>query len=124
MNIKKAKTIKEYIKSLQKEPRKFIAEMTEIIKKNAPEAEECISYGMPAFKVFGRILVYYAAFSNHYSLFPGPGVIREFKDELTEYKTSKGTIKFSYEKQIPKTLIKKIIRYKVKYNINRANMLK
>jgi len=122
--ITKAKSKKEYLSKLPLFQREFIKELTELIKKSAPEAVEVISYGMPAYKLSGRILVYCAGFKNHYSLFPGPGVIKEFEDELTGYEKSKGTIKFSYEKPLPKALIKKIIKYKVNYNNNRVNKLK
>lgn len=124
MENKKAKTVKEYIKILPKEPGKFISEMTEIIKKNAPDAKEEISYDMPTYRIFDRILAHCSAFKNHYSLFPGPDAICEFKEELREYETSKGTIKLSYNKPLPKGLIAKIIKYKVKINKKKANKLK
>ncbi|MBI5402636.1 MAG: DUF1801 domain-containing protein [Ignavibacteriae bacterium] len=117
----KAKSVKEYIRKLPIKSRKFIKDLTDLIKKSAPEAEEYISYGMPAYKLSGRILIYCAAFKNHYSLFPGPSVINELKSELKEYETSKGTIKFSFERPIPKRLISKIIAYKVELNISRTN---
>jgi len=120
----KAKTIREYLIKLPPKHRKFIKELTDLIKKKAPNAVELISYGMPAYKINGRILVYCAAFKNHYSLFPGPKAISEFKEGLVNYETSKGTIKFSYEKPLPKGIISKIIIFKVKHNEIRANRLK
>jgi uncharacterized protein YdhG (YjbR/CyaY superfamily) len=119
MENKKAKTVRKYIKNLPKESGKFIEELTELIRKNASDAEECISYGMPAFKIFGRILVYYAAFKNHYSLFPGAGAIEVFKDRLKGYEISKGTIKFKFEDKMPKKLISDIVKYKVKTNLDK-----
>ena len=114
---KKVKSVKEYIRNLPVESRVFIKELTEIIKKNAPQAEECISYGMPAYKQNG-ILVYCAAFKNHYSLFPGAGAIEVFKDRLKGYEISKGTIKFKFEDKMPKKLISNIVKYRVETNSN------
>lgn len=115
---KKAKSIKEYIRGLPVESRVFIEELTEIIKKNAPQAEESISYGMPAYKQNG-ILVYYAAFKNHYSLFPGAGAIEVFKERLKEFEISKGTIKFRFDEKMPKKLISDIVKYRVENNLNK-----
>jgi len=119
----KAKSVEEYLADLLLKQRKHLKELINLIKKYAPDAVEVISYGMPAYKHSGRILVYCSAFTNHYSLFPGPGVIDKFKDELKEFETSKGTIKFSFDKPLPKTLISKIIIHKVKDNVKRSNTL-
>jgi len=73
------------------------------------EATEAISYGIPAFKYNGP-LVWFAAFSNHCSLFPGASVIKAFKNELKGYKTSKGTIHFPVEKPLPAGLVKKMVK--------------
>lgn len=115
---KKVKSVKEYIRGLPVESRVFIEELTEIIKKNAPQAEECISYGMPAYKQNG-ILVYYAAFKNHYSLFPGAGAIEVFKERLKEFEISKGTIKFRFDEKMPKKLISDIVKYRVENNLSK-----
>lgn len=73
------------------------------------EATEAISYGMPAFKYKGT-LVWFAAFSNHCSLFPGASVIKAFTNELEGYKTSKGTIQFPVDKPLPGALVKKMVK--------------
>ena len=73
------------------------------------EAAEAISYGIPAFNYKGA-LVWFAAFSNHCSLFPGASVIKTFKNELDGYKTSKGTIKFPVDKPLPAALVKKMVK--------------
>jgi uncharacterized protein YdhG (YjbR/CyaY superfamily) len=73
------------------------------------EATETISYGIPAVKYKGP-LVWFAAFSNHCSLFPGASVIKAFANELKEYKTSKGTIHFPVDKPLPAALVKKMVK--------------
>jgi uncharacterized protein YdhG (YjbR/CyaY superfamily) len=110
---KKFQSVDAYIKSQDKEAKEKLKILREIIKKNAPDAVETISYNMPAYK-FSRVLAYFAAFKNHYSIFPGPKAILAFKDELKGYITSKGTIQFLYNKPIPKCLISNIVKYRVK----------
>jgi uncharacterized protein YdhG (YjbR/CyaY superfamily) len=83
------------------------------IRSAAPsEATETISYGMPAFKYKG-ILVWFAAFSNHCSLFPTASVIEAFKSELRQYSTSKGTIQFPTDKPLPAALVRKAVKARV-----------
>src|SRR5258706_8700456 len=92
--------------------------LRQIVNKNAPGAEEVISYGMPAYKLHGMLL-YFSAFTNHYSLFAFPNAIIAFKDKLKDYELSKGTIKFSYNKPVPIKLITEIVKYKVNENIKK-----
>jgi uncharacterized protein YdhG (YjbR/CyaY superfamily) len=80
-----------------------------------PEATETISYGMPAFKHKG-VLVWFAAFSNHCSLFPTASVIEAFRNELEGFSTSKGTIQFPTDKPLPASLIKKLVKARVAQN--------
>lgn len=94
--------------------------MRAAIRSAAPrEATETISYRIPAFKYKG-ILVWFAAFSDHCSLFPTASVIAEFKDDLKRYSTSKGTIHFPLDKPLPVTLIKKIIKARVAQIANKS----
>jgi uncharacterized protein YdhG (YjbR/CyaY superfamily) len=95
---------------LQKE---ILEKLRKPIKKSAPLATEAMSYGVPAFKFKGN-LVLYAAFKNHIGIYPEPKTIQVFKNELKNYDTSKGTIKFALDKQIPYDLIEKIVKYKYK----------
>ena len=81
-----------------------------------PEAEEVISYEIPTFKLDGRMLVSYAAFSEHCSFFPGAGPIEAHKSELKSYQTSKGTIRFTPDKPLPASLVKKLVKTRVKLN--------
>jgi uncharacterized protein YdhG (YjbR/CyaY superfamily) len=77
-----------------------------------PDATEVISYGIPAFKRKG-VLVWFAAFENHCSLFPTAAVIEAFKNELKGFSTSKGTIRFPTDKSLPAALVKKMVRARV-----------
>jgi uncharacterized protein YdhG (YjbR/CyaY superfamily) len=81
----------------------------------APRAEEVISYGMPGYKYHG-MLVYFAAFKNHCSFFPGSSRIIKMYDELKEYKTSKGSIQFTIDKPLPVSLVKKIVKARMREN--------
>jgi uncharacterized protein YdhG (YjbR/CyaY superfamily) len=85
-----------------------------------PTAEETISYGMPAFKFHG-MLIYFAVFKNHYSIFV-PTVTSFFKEELKPYKTSKATIQFPKDKTLPFALITKIVKYAAKVNLEKASL--
>jgi uncharacterized protein YdhG (YjbR/CyaY superfamily) len=114
----KPTTIDEYIADQPANVRPIMQKLRLIVKKNAPEAAEVISYGMPAYKLHGMLL-YFAAFTKHYSLFAFPSAIVAFKDKLKGYELSKGTIKFPLNKPVPVKLITEIVKYKVQENINK-----
>jgi len=96
-----------------------LEKLRQIIKTTAPDAEEIISYGMPAYKFYG-MLVYFAAFKNHCSFFPGnASLIEKMNDELKDYTTSKGTIKFTTDKPLPAALVKKIVKARMAENLAR-----
>ena len=105
------------------QPEKFVVLLEKIrqaVRTVAPEAVEVMSYGMPAFKYNGRILIYYAGFKNHCSLFPGSkAVALKFKKDLKDYKTSAGTISFNDKNPLPVTLVKKIVKEKIKEIVNK-----
>ncbi|TAL68638.1 MAG: DUF1801 domain-containing protein [Bacteroidetes bacterium] len=111
------KNIDEYLAAVPEPARTNLEKLRKIIKDIAPQAEEVISYGMPAFDYYG-ILVYFAAFKDHCSFFPG-GIVDSFKDELKAYKTSKGTIQFPLDKPLPASLVKKIVKVRMKQNEER-----
>ena len=113
---KKFKTIDEYIAAYPKDVQIVLEELRQAIKEAAPEAEETISYQMPAFKQNG-ILVWFAAFKNHIGFFPKISAIEAFKDQLSSYQTSKGTIQFPINQPIPFGLVKEIVRFRVKENL-------
>lgn len=113
------KDIDTYIALQPKKVREQLDRLRFTIQKAAPKAEEVISYGMPAFKYNG-MLVYFAAFKNHCSFFPGgKAVIVAFKKELKDFKTSAGTIQFTIEKPLPATLVTKIVKMRVKQNLEK-----
>ncbi len=96
------KTIDEYIATLSEPHNTRLQSLREAIKSAAPEAVEMISYNMPAFRIYGKILVYFAAHTNHIGFYPAEtAVIGLFKEELARYNTSKGTIQFQLDKPIP-----------------------
>jgi uncharacterized protein YdhG (YjbR/CyaY superfamily) len=93
--------------------RSRLKQMRSVIRSAVPaEAVEVISYKIPAFKT-NKVLVWYAAFAEHCSLFPTASVIEEFRDELSGYTTSKGTIQFPTDKALPTALIKKLVKARV-----------
>jgi len=116
-------TIDEYISSFQEERQKILKKLRETIKRAAPEAEEKISYQMPAFAYKG-ILVYFAAQANHIGFYPGAEAIEIFKEDLTPYETSKGTVRFSYEKPLPLDLISQIVKFRVISNREKETLRK
>lgn len=111
------KTIDEYIATFPKEIQPKLQDIRQTIKQAAPNAQEAISYQMPAFKQKGN-LVWFAAFKHHIGFYPTPSAIVAFKDKLTLYKTSKGAIQFPIDQPIPLELIKEIVHFRVKENLN------
>jgi len=107
------KTVDEYIAAVPEPARSALEKIRVAIRSVVPpQSTEIISYKIPAFK-HKRVLVWYAAFANHCSLFPTAAVIEEFKDELKGYSTSKGTIQFPLAKPMPVALIKKLVKARV-----------
>jgi uncharacterized protein YdhG (YjbR/CyaY superfamily) len=115
---KPVNTIDEYIAQFPGEIRDILQQLRQTIKEEAPHAEETISYRMPAFRLKGN-LVYFAAFRDHISFFPTSSTIVAFREELSGYKTSKGTIRFPYDKPIPFDLVRKIVRFRVKADLGK-----
>jgi len=104
-----------YIDRLPDAFRQALTDLRATIAKAAPGAEECISYQMPAFRYKGRVLVYYAAFKKHCSFFPGSVAVADaFADELASFRVSKGTIHFTPDEPLPKSLVRKIVKAKMK----------
>ena len=102
-------TVDDYLaRVLSDDARVSLARLREIIHEEIPQAQEVISYGMPAFKLKGPV-VWFGAFKNHCSFFAGY-TVGEFADELKGYKTSKGTIQFSPGKPLPESLVRAIVR--------------
>lgn len=111
-----ANNVDEYLAGVPEPALSTLNKIRAAIRSAVPsEATETISYGIPAFK-HKRVLVWYAAFSNHCSLFPTASVIEAFKDELKGFSTSKGTIHFPTDKRVPAGLIKKMVKARVAQN--------
>ena len=105
-----AKTIDEYLAAVPEPARSTLNKVRAAIRSAAPaETTEIISYRIPAFK-YKQVLVWFAAFSDHCSLFPTASVIETFKDELKSYTLSKGTIQFPTDKPLPATLIRRMVK--------------
>jgi len=107
------RNVDEYLAGVPEPARSTLNKIRAAIRSAVPpEATETISYGIPAFK-HKRVLVWFAAFSNHCSLFPTASVIEAFKDELKGFSTSKGTIQFPTDKPLPAALVKKLVKARV-----------
>jgi len=113
-----AKDVGEYLATVPPNQRAALERLRRIIRAAAPKATETISYGMPAYKYFGP-LVYFAAFKNHCSFFPGSAILKRFRRELGRYQTSKGTIRFTADQPLPTTLVKALIRARMSQNESR-----
>ena len=110
------KDFDDYFSQQTSEVQILLEQMRQTIKKAAPEAEEVISYNMPAFKYHG-MLVYFAAYKNHIGFYATPTGHSEFKEELSIYKQGKGSVQFPLTKQLPLDLITKIVKFRVKENL-------
>jgi len=106
------KNIDEYLAGVPEPARTTLNKIRGMIRSALPEATETISYRIPAFKYKG-VLVWFAAFSNHCSLFPTASVIEEFKEELKRFSTAKGTIQFPTDKPLPAALVRKLVKARV-----------
>jgi uncharacterized protein YdhG (YjbR/CyaY superfamily) len=112
-------TVGEYIKRSPAEVRTALQKLRKTIKTTAPEAEEVISYAIPGYKYHG-MLIFFAAFKNHISVYPAPRGNEAFKKELAAYKGGKGTIQFPLGEPIPFDLVVRIIKFRMKENEERA----
>jgi uncharacterized protein YdhG (YjbR/CyaY superfamily) len=114
-------TVDEYIASFPAEVQEILAQIREIIKEKAPEATEEMAYGMPAYKTFGKPLVYFAAFKNHIGFYATPSGHEYFSEELSKYKQGKGSVQFPIKQPIPHELIARMVEFRV--NENQAKQL-
>ena len=107
------KTVDEYLAGVPEPARTTLNQIRAVIRSAAPpEATEVISYGMPAFKHNG-VLVWFAAFSDHCSLFPTASVIDALRVDLRGFRISKGTVQFPTDKPLPASLVKKMVKLRV-----------
>ena len=124
MNAKKTKNtvahdVDDYLARLPEDSRLALEKLRSTIKSVVPDSVEVISYQIPTFKYQGRMLVSYAAFSEHCSFFPGAGPIDAHQNELKSYQTSKGTIQFPASKPLPGALVKKLVKTRLEENERR-----
>jgi uncharacterized protein YdhG (YjbR/CyaY superfamily) len=111
----KPKTTDQYLASLSEDKRASLESLRKTIRAAAPRAEECISYGLPAFRLDGRMLVWFGAAANHCAFYPG-GVVTEYAKDLKKYDTSKGTIRFQPDEPLPGALVRKIVKARIAKN--------
>jgi uncharacterized protein YdhG (YjbR/CyaY superfamily) len=123
MSTAKPGNIDEYIQAFPSGVRALLEQMRATIRAAAPAAEETISYGIPAFKLNGN-LVYFAAFKHHIGFYATPTGHEAFKKELAVYKQGKGSVQFPFDQPLPLALIKKIVKFRVNQNIERAKARK
>ena len=110
-------SVEEYLAALPPGARVFLEELRETILAAVPEPTEAISYQMPAVKANGRIVVWYAAFKDHHSLFPATEGVREaLGEELAPYLSGKGTVRFSPDEPLPTALVKRIVEARLEEN--------
>lgn len=118
-----AKDIDEYIAGFPKEIQEILEKVRRTIRNAAPDAEEAIKYQIPTFVLKGN-LVHFAAFKNHIGFYPAPRGIEEFKEELAAYKGAKGSVQFPLDQPVPFDLIDRIVRFRVKDNLEQAAIKK
>jgi uncharacterized protein YdhG (YjbR/CyaY superfamily) len=113
----KPKTIDEYLASVKSDQRSALEKLRKTIHAVAPKAEECISYGIPAFRLNGRSLVFFGAWANHCAFYPGSSrTVKKFQSELRDFQISKGTLRFSPDKPLPVALLRKLVRARIREN--------
>ena len=116
----KATTVDEYLARLSDDKRGALERLRRTIKAAAPRAEECISSQLPAFRLDGRMLVWYGAGANHCSFYPG-AIVEAHKADLQRYETSKGTIRFQPNAPLPAALVKKLVKARIAANAARTS---
>jgi uncharacterized protein YdhG (YjbR/CyaY superfamily) len=109
------RTVDEYLALVDPVKRAALQKLRKTIRAVMPKAEECISYGMPGFRLDGRMVVWFAAATRHCAFYPG-GIVRVFERELSGFGTSKGTIRFGPEQPLPAGLIRKIVKARMAQN--------
>ena len=110
-------SVDEYIKTFPIDIQMLLNKVRKIILEKAPEAVESMAYGMPAYKISGKPLVYFAGFKSHIGFYATPTGHAEFANELSKYKQGKGSVQFPLNKPIPFDLIGRIVEFRVKENI-------
>ena len=115
--------IDEYISGFPKDVQKILQEVRSVIRKAAPQAAEAIKYRMPTFVLNGN-LVHFAGYKNHIGFYPVPSGIEAFKKELSVYKGGKGSVQFPLDEPMPLALISRIVKFRVKKNLEKPKLRK
>lgn len=110
-------SVDSYIMGFPEDVQAILKRIRKVVWETAPDAIETISYGMPAYKTNGKVLIYFAGFKNHIGFYATPSGHFEFRDELSEYKQGKGSVQFPLNRPIPYDLIRQIIEFKIMQNI-------
>ena len=113
-------SVDQYLADLAPDQRAALEHLRKVIRAAAPGAEECISYQLPSFRLDGRWLVAFGAARKHCALYPGAAPIAACRDELRGYSTSKGTIRFDPKRPLPASLVRKLVRARVRENVTRG----
>ena len=103
----------DYSRHAAKDARTPLREMRAAIQRAAPEAEETISYKIPAFSQHGSVLVWFAAFKSHIGFYPGAAAIAAFEKELAPYKHAKGSVRFPFARPLPVALVQRMVKYRM-----------
>src|SRR5262249_35737879 len=115
----------EYLVTVSADQRAALQKLRKAIQAAAPKAQECISYGLAAFRLDGKALVAFGAAAKHCAFFPMSGnTVRDHKDDLTRYDTSKGTIRFAADKPLPASLVRKLVKARIAENEGRGKKSK
>jgi uncharacterized protein YdhG (YjbR/CyaY superfamily) len=121
----KPKTIDDYLAALSADQRAALEKLRKVIKAVAPKAEECISYQIPAFRLDERMLVGFGATPSHCAFYPmSASTVEAHKDELKDYETSKGTIRFQADQPLPVALVRKLVKARIAENAGRRRKAK
>jgi uncharacterized protein YdhG (YjbR/CyaY superfamily) len=122
---KKPKTIDEYLAAMSHDKRAALENLRMTIRSIVPKAEECISYGLPAFRLDGKPLVFFGAGKNHCAFYPGSGsTVADHKGELKNYETTKGSIHFQPDAPLPAALVRKLVKARIAENVRRRKKSK
>ena len=117
--VRKPETVDQYLADVSEDKRAALEKLRKTIRAAAPRAEECISYGIPSYRLNGY-LVGFGAGKHHCSFYPGTA-LKDFADELGEYETSKGTIRFQPQKPLPASLVRRIVKARMEQNAKRES---
>jgi uncharacterized protein YdhG (YjbR/CyaY superfamily) len=119
--VEKPKTHDEYLAAVSDDKRAALEELRRTIREAAPGAVECISYGLPAFRLDGRNLVAYGAAAKHCALYPmSAAIVEAFQEDLKDYSTSKGTIRFQVEDPLPASLVRELVMARIAENAGKS----